>query len=715
MEEGLTLDEALEYVLEYEESLLDEGYTYEEIYGEDVFEEDSVELQPETKLNKKVSQDPDMRDFVGAGDGSGHDMKTESFDLIMEEVMEEIELMDEDLMANMREKRLNKKLDKMELKDARMDRKEGIKQAKDKARDARVNASLDRKADSRQGRAELSAERKAAYNKFAKGADERVFGGGKSRRGINAEKRAGIKDAKQAYRNVKRDQIIKKKAKSISVEEGVSLDEALDFVLECELDLLDEGFTYEEIYGDALYEDAVEYQPETKLNRKVSLDPDMRDFVGAGDGSGHDMKTEDLDDEEIYEEGIISKIREKRLDKKLNRMALKDARMDRKEGIRGAKDSAKDARVDAFLDKRADGREGRTTLAAERRAAYNKFADGRDERLFGGGKVRRGINAEKRADIRAAKDAYRNVKRDQIIRKKARDIAVEEGVSLDEALEYVLECEQDLLDEGFGYEEIYGEDVFEEDNVEYQPETKLNRKVSLDPDMRDFVGAGDGSGHDMKTEAAILAYEEGISLEEAMEWLMEDEEIYDEGLRDNIRATRAAKKEYKAANKAAGKASDEYLAPHYAAHEERRKDLERRKRELKQAEEDSDRELGGHEDKAIDDYFIAKRDNKLAYKAKKKEIWKGKREDVVDDAIAKLGKDGNDNGVFPTRVDLQDEVYDEGGDPDECAPKRQHQRPVGNVDAVSVDGIDTDDELMLGVEAVIREIEESLDLDDFDC
>jgi len=585
---------------------------------EDVFEEDNVELQPETKLNKKVSADDDMRDFVGAGDGSGHDMKTESFDLIMEEVMEEIELMDEGLMANMREKRLDKKLNKMELKDAKRDRKEGIKQAKDKAKDAKNDAFLNKRADRRQAHAELSAERKAAYNKFAKGADERLFGGGKVRRGIAADKRAGINAAKAEYRNIKRDQILRKKARQVAVEEGVSLDEALNFVLECEQDLLDEGYDYEEIYG----EDNVEYQPETKLNKKVSQDPDMRDFVGAGDGSGHDMKTEETD--ELYDEGLFAKVGETVDNRRRKKMELRDAKYNKL----NAKDDEWLRKRDAVRDIKRDSRHA---VDAERRNyKVNKRGIERDYK-------------NDRVNIKLDSNARR---RDIWRTKKARQVAVEEGVSLDEALNFVLECEQDLLDEGFGYEEIYGEDIFEEDNVELQPETKLNKKVSQDPDMRDFVGAGDGSGHDMKTEAAILAYEEGISLEEAMEWLMEDEEIYDEGLRDNIRATRAAKR---------------------------------------------------------------------AYKAKKKEIWKGTQEDVVDDAIAKLGRDGNDNGVFPTRVDLQDEVYDEGGDPDECAPKRQHQKPVGNVDAVSVDGIDTDDELILGVEAVIKEIEESLDLDDFDC
>ena len=126
------------------------------------------------------------------------------------DLKEDAELYDEGLMANMREKRLDKKLNKMDRQDARMDRKEGIKQAKDKARDARVDKFLANRSDSRQGHAKLSAERRDAYNKYAKGADERIFGGGKVRRGINAEKRAGVAGAKKSYRNVKRDQIIKK-------------------------------------------------------------------------------------------------------------------------------------------------------------------------------------------------------------------------------------------------------------------------------------------------------------------------------------------------------------------------------------------------------------------------------------------------------------------------------------------------------------------------
>ena len=40
---------------------------------------------------------------------------------------------------------------------------------------------------------------------------------------------------------------------------------------------------------------------------------------------------------------------------------------------------------------------------------------------------------------------------------KAQEVAVEEGCTLDEAFEYVLECEQAFLDEGYDFDEIYDE------------------------------------------------------------------------------------------------------------------------------------------------------------------------------------------------------------------------------------------------------------------
>jgi len=39
--------------------------------------------------------------------------------------------------------------------------------------------------------------------------------------------------------------------------------------------------------------------------------------------------------------------------------------------------------------------------------------------------------------------------------KKAQEVAVEEGVSLEEAMSYVLECEQEYLNEGYDFADIY--------------------------------------------------------------------------------------------------------------------------------------------------------------------------------------------------------------------------------------------------------------------
>ena len=44
--------------------------------------------------------------------------------------------------------------------------------------------------------------------------------------------------------------------------------------------------------------------------------------------------------------------------------------------------------------------------------------------------------------------------------KKAKEVAVEEGVSLEEAMMWVLECEQEYLNEGYDFEDIYDIDEY---------------------------------------------------------------------------------------------------------------------------------------------------------------------------------------------------------------------------------------------------------------
>ena len=41
--------------------------------------------------------------------------------------------------------------------------------------------------------------------------------------------------------------------------------------------------------------------------------------------------------------------------------------------------------------------------------------------------------------------------------KKAKEVAVEEGVSLEEAMMWILEVEQEYLNEGYDFEDIYGD------------------------------------------------------------------------------------------------------------------------------------------------------------------------------------------------------------------------------------------------------------------
>ena len=57
------------------------------------------------------------------------------------------------------------------------------------------------------------------------------------------------------------------------------------------------------------------------------------------------------------------------------------------------------------------------------------------------------------AAIGKGRDVYEKIKAKRAA--KAKEVAVEEGVSLEEAFEWVLECEQEYLNEGYLLEEIY--------------------------------------------------------------------------------------------------------------------------------------------------------------------------------------------------------------------------------------------------------------------
>ena len=258
-----------------------------------------------------------------------------------------------------------------------------------------------------------------------------------------------------------------------------------------------------------LKEDNVELQPETKLNKKVSQDPDMRDFVGAGDGSGHDMKTEDT----IYNERLTSKSTASKdyMAKELVGDVIskdyvgKNAKNVANKPVKAAIPASKPAPKPAATPKAPapvvnSQPQGPVKPINKSFPAAKKGVNWKKGAAIGAGVAAAGAAAY------GGKKLYDHIKAKRAA--KAKEVAMEEGVSLEEAYAFILECEENLFNEGFTLEDIYEEDVYDEDNVELQPETKLNRRISQDPDMRDFVGAGDGSGHDMKTESFDSIMEE---------------------------------------------------------------------------------------------------------------------------------------------------------------------------------------------------------------
>ena len=96
---------------------------------------------------------------------------------------------------------------------------------------------------------------------------------------------------------------------------------------------------------------------------------------------------------------------------------------------------------------------------------------------------------------------------------KAKKIAVEEGVSLEEALIFVLSCEQDLLNEGYSIDDIYEIDIITESRKYLLQELCIEEEMSL------------------KESALLLTLIENDFLNEGYEL----EEIYNEKVFSNIK------------------------------------------------------------------------------------------------------------------------------------------------------------------------------------
>ena len=155
------------------------------------------------------------------------------------------------------------------------------------------------------------------------------------------------------------------------------------WILECEQDLLNEGYDYFDIYEeDAEYDDYYEY------------------------------------DEEVYEEGLLAKAKDRVDTARINRMYKKDAK---------------------FHDKL--GKEMFPGLVKENRKQAAKGLGKKAAIAAGVGAVGAGAAY----GIKKLRD------------KKAKEVAVEEGVSLEEAMSWLLEVEQEYLNEGYDFEDIYGD------------------------------------------------------------------------------------------------------------------------------------------------------------------------------------------------------------------------------------------------------------------
>ena len=98
----------------------------------------------------------------------------------------------------------------------------------------RAAKKLDRK-----NKAKLNIDRA----KLAKGAKGLAKGGAALAAGG-----AAVYGAKKLHDHIKAKR--SEKAKEVAVEEGVSLEEAYSFILECEMDLINEGYELYELYED---------------------------------------------------------------------------------------------------------------------------------------------------------------------------------------------------------------------------------------------------------------------------------------------------------------------------------------------------------------------------------------------------------------------------------------------------------------------------------
>jgi len=172
------------------------------------------------------------------------------------------------------------------------------------------------------------------------------------------------------------------KAKEVAVEEGVSLDEAFEYVLECEQYLLNEGYEFEDIYDE-------DYDME-----------EVYDEVGMKyEGPTPESRAKAQAQMQRYN----NELRAGKMRTEIKAGKERTAKLARKAGLKKA------------------------GLAAAGAAALGGAAYG----------VNKAIKARRA--------------------KKAAEVAVEEGVSLDEAMMWVLECEQEYLNEGYDFIDIYGD------------------------------------------------------------------------------------------------------------------------------------------------------------------------------------------------------------------------------------------------------------------
>lgn len=319
----------------------------------------------------------------------------------------------------------------------------------------------------------------------------------------------------------------KRHAKKVAMEENVTLEEALAFVLECEQDLLNEGYDLYEIYYDesmaelddlleaVLYDKANDYNPKVEITKTVEKGFPKGAKIAAGvlaAGAAayggkklydkikakrrekvkevaveesmsleesallvvmieNDFLNEGYELEEIYNEKVFSNVKQKYNDfKEKNKDKIEAVKDYAKLGYKGAKDSVKAAAMAAgtgyIVSQSKLGRklqDGKVT---------GKVAD-----FMGAGKVDPKAYTPKTLAKGAAIGAGLSVAGGMLsshLAKKAREREEKERQQVNEStlFDIVLECEEELLDEGYSFEEIYGEDAdsFEEfdidDNVE---------------------------------------------------------------------------------------------------------------------------------------------------------------------------------------------------------------------------------------------------------